>query len=325
MSRMPMHVLYSFRYAFRASVFAVAIAIFSLFSSTAHADPHAVFYTDRAQEQLFFNTLAALNQADFVEPGRADGTGRTRQEILSNRDSVPLGPGQTPIEPFTPSQVEIITSTHTDLPAVLSRSVTLEGDDLWTAYLVHQFALETRTRKSESRLSRILCQYAFGDPGCNQSSGKDHLAEKAYTTIPINEIGAIDVASSATLGSGDPIETALRNTIQQKDPKKINENPALYSIPRPYSPTLAGLRNELVKENDKNAQNYVNSLTASISSAGNAIDPTMFSDVTFEEGVPTLEDTVPAETYVGKLVSLLNLPSALSSIAKSGEQQAQLF
>jgi hypothetical protein len=32
------------------------------------ADPHAMFYTDRGQEQVFYNVLAALNQADYVEP-----------------------------------------------------------------------------------------------------------------------------------------------------------------------------------------------------------------------------------------------------------------
>ena len=31
------------------------------------ADPHAMFYTDRGQEQVFYNVLAALNQADYVE------------------------------------------------------------------------------------------------------------------------------------------------------------------------------------------------------------------------------------------------------------------
>lgn len=34
----------------------------------ASADPHAVFYTDRGQAQVFYNVLAALNQADYVEP-----------------------------------------------------------------------------------------------------------------------------------------------------------------------------------------------------------------------------------------------------------------
>jgi len=34
----------------------------------AFADPHAMFFTDRGQEQVFYNVLAALNQADYVEP-----------------------------------------------------------------------------------------------------------------------------------------------------------------------------------------------------------------------------------------------------------------
>ncbi|HSX24585.1 MAG TPA: hypothetical protein VLG69_01320, partial [Candidatus Andersenbacteria bacterium] len=65
---MPVRFYSFFRFAFPAIFSLVFAVIFLLQASPAHADPHAVFYTDRAQEQLFYNVLAALNQADYVEP-----------------------------------------------------------------------------------------------------------------------------------------------------------------------------------------------------------------------------------------------------------------
>ncbi len=53
--------------AFLAIVGVVAATGFML-TRSAFADPHAMFYTNRGQEQVFYNVLAALNQADYVEP-----------------------------------------------------------------------------------------------------------------------------------------------------------------------------------------------------------------------------------------------------------------
>lgn len=46
---------------------ALAICLSIVFVRPALADPHAMFFTDRGQEQVFYNFLAALNQADYVE------------------------------------------------------------------------------------------------------------------------------------------------------------------------------------------------------------------------------------------------------------------
>lgn len=46
-----------------------ALGLF-LFPRAAFADPHAVFYTDNGFKQVFYAVLAALNQADYVEPPR---------------------------------------------------------------------------------------------------------------------------------------------------------------------------------------------------------------------------------------------------------------
>jgi len=163
---MPAHLLYSFRHASWKITFIVIVFGFIFFSQTAYADPHAVFYTDRAQEQVFFNTLAALNQADFVEPGLADSTGRTREQLLGRRTGAALtAPAPTVLPTANTQQTKLfageenplVTSTHTDLPGILSRTITLEGNDLWTAYLVNQLALETKTRRSASELARLYC------------------------------------------------------------------------------------------------------------------------------------------------------------------------
>ncbi len=47
---------------------AATVSIVALTPLITFADPHAMFYTDRGQEQVFYNVLAALNQADYVEP-----------------------------------------------------------------------------------------------------------------------------------------------------------------------------------------------------------------------------------------------------------------
>lgn len=61
-------------------VIVLGVAFLLLFLSLAilpkfaFADPHAMFYTDRGQEQVFYNVLAALNQADYVEPPQSDAS-----------------------------------------------------------------------------------------------------------------------------------------------------------------------------------------------------------------------------------------------------------
>ena len=63
---------FSFNWRFLPPVTAAAVLVilFGLNTQTAFADPHAVFYTVSGQQQLFFNMLAALDQADYVEPAK---------------------------------------------------------------------------------------------------------------------------------------------------------------------------------------------------------------------------------------------------------------
>lgn len=137
----------------------------------AHADPHALFYTAIGQQQLFFNLLAALDQADYVEPA-APTAGidekNTREAILKKRENLGL----------PPEEFGIITETETELASILARNVTLEGTDLWTHYLLLQGALETKRREDLSKYIPILCNFALG--GC--AGTKE--ADQAFITDP---------------------------------------------------------------------------------------------------------------------------------------------
>lgn len=120
----------------------------------AHADPHAVFYTAVGQRQLFFNILAGLNQADYVEPATGPNS---RQEALDRRAAAGFGP----------ETEDVIDKSGTNLASLLTRSITLEGDDLWTAYLTHNFALEIARRKDVADVIKVYCERGLGIKECD--------------------------------------------------------------------------------------------------------------------------------------------------------------
>src|SRR3989344_121211 len=181
---MPLHLFYLVR-RYHLAIFSLVFAlIIALHPSPALADPHAVFYTDRAQEQLFYNFLAALNQADYVEPG-IPGSPYSRVKLVEDRAQQALlqssiNGAPSPIPYITPNPVE--NATRTNLPSVVTRNITLEGNDLWTAYLFQQFALETDVRRSLSKLSRIICTDALGQTGCNNQPGPSQNQSTAFPT-----------------------------------------------------------------------------------------------------------------------------------------------
>ncbi|MEX2054840.1 MAG: hypothetical protein WD972_01535, partial [Candidatus Andersenbacteria bacterium] len=143
-------------------------------SQPALADPHAMFFTTVGQQQLFFNVLAALNQTDYVE------TEQARIFRLNERRQAGAPP-----EP----EQSVTGSTRTNLSAIISRSVTLEGDDLWTAYLSHQFALEAARRRNTDEALRILCERSLGRAGCEDTITDSRKAEadkkQAFIVDPI--------------------------------------------------------------------------------------------------------------------------------------------
>lgn len=331
MRRMPRDFFIHFQTACKVFFFALFSISVLTFARPAYADPHAVFYTDRAQEQFFYNSLAALNQADFVEPSLSDGTGRTREELLGRRSAAvaqnqPVTPpkqGQS--ENFIQEQNPLITQTHTDLPAILSRSVTLEGNDLWTAYLVNQFALETATRRSTSELARIFCERGLGRVGCS-SEPKAQQQESAFITKPASLVGELKVGASAALSSGDAEAKKISQSILDGETisgangfNNTATNDPIFKIERPEDASLAALRkNESANEE---TSNLINTLASSITNLGSRINPDMFSGVTFDsEGSPRVAKDATFDEYTEKLFQLASLPSELLSVRSRSEQ-----
>ena len=320
---MPVHVFYSFRSVRNVFTLAISLTAIAFFTNTAYADPHAVFYTDRAQEQLFYNTLAALNQADFVEPGLPNGTNYTRSALLQNRSSVAARPGANGQDSrFIAEQNPINTSTKTDLPGIVTRSITLEGTDLWTAYLVNQFALETASRRNTSELARVYCQGGLGRTGCdtNITNTESQQQSEAFANIPVDRSSEIAFGRDSILQSGSSNNEEILQKI--KDEPKTEQSKSLY-LPRYYSPELASLRSN-IGPND-GAASILAGLTSNLSGISpNNVSPDTFSDVTFYKGEVTLPENYKLDEYLHKLAQADSLPLGLQSIADAAESKARL-
>lgn len=192
----------------------VVLALISIIVGThpVYADPHAVFYTTVGQQQLFFNVLAALDQADYVE------TDAQRQQLVAQRQAA--APATTTpegllVQAFTPESYPAITATEAQgFSSILSRLATLEGNDLYTDFLVRSFALEASRRRASEEVIDIYCQESLGRPGCREPNPNiDPVAwfrapadrERAYvgnvqyaSNEPLRQ-GAIGVLNSGTL------------------------------------------------------------------------------------------------------------------------------
>ncbi len=115
---------------------------FALRPKAALADPHAVFYTVKGQEQVFRNVLAALNQADYVEP-----------------PSTPAPPANP--QPFTEfdQQPDI---DAVQLPRIRVRAVTPDDGDVYYRERVLELS---RTLRAKVGLAVQQCLfYQWFDP-----------------------------------------------------------------------------------------------------------------------------------------------------------------
>ena len=170
-------------YRHRLSVGALVLCLLVLSMTTnvrnVWADPHGMFYTAIGQQQLFFNVLAALDQADYVE------TSLDREARRQSREAVEAEPQFTKETEsggrFT-GETEIALDTAGDsanspsqpgTPALLNRQVTLEGADLYTDQLVREFGAESARRNSLSELLRTLCDFGLGFKNCGYSLAND--------------------------------------------------------------------------------------------------------------------------------------------------------
>lgn len=318
-------------------LFALFIIFFTTLSSPVYADPHAVFYTDRAQEQLFYNVLAALNQADYVETAQGQFS---RQELEQRRLAAvpsPL-PGQSP-SPFATETNPTIAATRTLLPGVITRNITLEGDDLWTAYLFQQFAIETDVRRSLSKLARIICTDALGQTGCNNQPGPSQNQSTAFPTDINSYAEQENLSLVSVLSSGTESEKQLQDKLtgtgigsaelELGPAGAAHPEPPLpenLKFPRPYSAEIAGLR-ENAKDNST-ALGIVNQTTEGViaSQYNTGLDPHLFSKFTIsDKGEVTLPEDATFDDYLDVIRGITSLVPASIEIAERGREQGAKF
>lgn len=333
-----------FQYAFSAYIFVAVFAIFTLFVPSAYADPHAVFYTDRAQEQLFYNTLAALNQADFVEP--ADGQ-FSRTELVDKRLLAlpsPL-PGQSPL-PFIIEDNPTINATKTKLPAIVSRNITLEGNDLWTAYLFQQFALETDVRTSLSKLTRIICTDALGQTGCNNEPGPSQNQSTAFPTDIKEYTGQDNVPFVASLFTDTESEKDFRAKLTGTDgvipvpldPKNPGgpshpgpdttepKIPESLKVPRSNAPEIATLHQDTEDKPEARSiwESARNTIIASLYNTG--LDSKIFSKFTLaDKGEVTYPDDASFDDHLDIIRGITSILPASVEIAERGREEGLAF
>lgn len=126
----------------------VALGILGFLAPTAWADPHAVFYTDKGQEQVFYNVLAALNQADYVEP--------------------PTVPQPPAIPSNTLTEFDYTTQNEDELrfPRIRVRAVTPDDGDLYYRLRLAELKRAARVRAELSHLACNFNSYADPDKEC---------------------------------------------------------------------------------------------------------------------------------------------------------------
>lgn len=297
----------------------------------AKADPHAMFYTAIGQRQLFFNFLAALDQADYVEPA----TGQfSREELADKRTEAGLPPEDN----------GVLTATKTDLASVITRGVTLEGQDLWTAYQRFQLALEASRRNSTNELARKFCEHALGIIGCDPSKldnrqqdraiEQDLIAESATAVFERGTQAAF--ASGSTNGIyGD--DQATRDKID-----KGKSQPTQFYA---YDPSIALLRELAGKDTSK--QQFIDTIfgVAENSFLPTALDPHVLDDIQYDStGRAGLAFALPGragtgtayaassivegdeyvEKYLNTMMGLLELPVAISAIGQQAADRAMI-
>lgn len=278
------------------SVF-LALGVFLVSSQIAQADPHAVFYTVSGQQQLFFNMLAALDQADYVEPATPtvgspeDGS---RSELLEDRETAGFGRATDPV----------LVATQTDLASLLTRNITLEGNDLWSSYLALQFALESTRRRNSAELIKIFCGHGLGLKDCKQGKEDTKIAdlrrENAFETSGLNIISRALTAIDASLFSGTPYDQQDRYNLATKE-NDSNKN-------RPYNPGTAALRD--AAGNDVTKQVYVDSLAQSAANVSSSyIDSSALDKLSFDENgrIATI-DTDDTRGSIELLSAIFSMP-----------------
>lgn len=296
-------ILHSFFIRRTTSLFIGLLVVGSVFfvnAKSAHADPHAMFYTVVGQQQLFFNVLAALDQADYVEPASV------RDQLLVARQQAGFSPESDPRA----------TSTATQLSGLLTRPITLEGNDLWTSYLLHQYAVETFRTNATDELYRVFCEQGLGRIGCSEDA-RAQQQQEVFNLDPIERAEAPYRGAVAAFDSGSEYD-------QKKRDELIDPKSDARQEPRPYDASIARLR----QENNEDYDQILNRLSSHVSTVGNeTVNPKFLQAVDIDNGEPALKDgqDYSISDITGIATSFLQLPTQAGAVANRASNQVRQY
>jgi hypothetical protein len=249
----------------------------------AWADPHGMFYTAIGQQQLFFNVLAALDQADYVETAFDREARRQAREAVSAEQPFTKeteSGGRFTTETEVASDSVSSGSTQPGTPTLLNRAVTLDGADLYTDDLVREFGAESARRNAAAELLQTLCDYGFGIKECDNEIKPGLTPEQRQAEVLAIEeqrrsavvVDPLDWGEMwftygvvPALGSGTPFDEQERQR-RLLDPEK-NNTPYAYSAQIDYwRKQIAALRATDETEGLKQEQ-YFNKLVNGVISS----------------------------------------------------------
>lgn len=216
-----------------------------LMTRTAKADPHAVFYTAIGQQQLFYNVLAALDQADYVE------TQYAREQIVEKRAKEqaqpPFKDEEFPLTEATKVGQETTSITDPGIADILTRLITLEGTDLYNDQLVREFGAESGRRNSTSELLRTLCDYGLGLKDCESDTTGKTAFELAQMENVRKRAVVKDPLEWASMPFFEGVIGALSSGLAEDETLReqrvlLNEFDPKGGIPRAFSPEIASWR-----------------------------------------------------------------------------------
>lgn len=215
----------------------------------AQADPHGVFFTVVGQQQLFFNILAALNQADYVEPLNL------RTQLRQRRDEAG----------YASSQHSALTTTQTDLADVVTRQVSLEGEDVRTQERADEYAREVVRQRQAAELIAQYCREAFGSEDCAALANRENLPvdprqpflerERSFIQDPVGyALLPLVYGAGGVLSSGTEEHQKAAELVLEEARKG---GPVL---PLAYSRQVAALRKEAANHADPAVKDFIENL-----------------------------------------------------------------
>ncbi len=327
-----------------SSLALIGVFVFSLFFTSAHpalADPHATFFTSVGQQQLFFNMLASLNQADYVEPAvdtLATAGADSREELLKKRTetTIPiLGVDPDTGDPtivqeitFEPEKNPTLNATKTDLASLITRSVTLEGNDVWSTYLAQQFALEGVRRRNATELLKIYCERGLGVKDCDLAAEKDPKKQEArressLVADPLGPLKAVAKAGRAALLSGFAPEYDQEVRRDITDPNSLETDKY-----RPYDSYIADLADQS-GSGTSTSQDYKQTLVDQwLSSALNineGVTQTSFLDVVEfnDDGEVIFPESTSLESVISYMSSAYSAPAGVLEARLAAETRQE--